>query len=46
MFTTMGQAPSFDPLVFDDEEAIEALASSVIQLHESLLAFGKCYQPV
>lgn len=43
MSTTMGQPPSFDPLVFDDEEAIEALASSVMQLHEGLLAFGKCY---
>lgn len=43
MSTTMGQPPSFDPLVFDDEEAIEALASSVMQLHEVLLAFGKCY---
>ena len=43
MSTTMGQAPSFDPLVIDDEEAIEALATSVMQLHEGLLAFGKCY---
>ena len=43
MSTTMGQVPSFDPLVFDDEEAIEALASSIMQLHEGLLAFGKCY---
>lgn len=43
MSTTMGQPPSFDSLVFDDEEAIEALASSVMQLHEGLLAFGKCY---
>lgn len=43
MSTKMGQPPSFDPLVFDDEEAIEALASSVMQLHEGLLAFGKCY---
>lgn len=43
MSTTMGQPPSFDPLVFDDEEAIEALASSVMQLHEGLLAFEKCY---
>lgn len=24
MSTTMGQAPSFDPLVFDDEEAMLA----------------------
>lgn len=43
MSTTMGQAPSFDPLVFDDEEAIGALVSSVMQLHEGLLAFGKGY---
>ena len=43
MSTTMGQPSSFDPLVFDDEEAIGALASSVVQLHEGLLAFGKCY---
>lgn len=43
MSTTMGQASSFDPLVFDDEEAIEALVSSIMQLHEGLLAFGKCY---
>lgn len=43
MSTTMGQAPSFDPLVFDDEEAIGALASSVMHAHERLLASGKCY---
>lgn len=43
MSTTMGQALSFDPLEFDDEEAIEALVSSVMQLHEGLLAFGKGY---
>ena len=43
MSLIMGQSAPIDPLVFDDEEAIEALASSVMQLHEGLLAFGKCY---
>lgn len=43
MSLIMGQSAPIDPLVFDDEEAIEALASSVMQLHEGLFAFGKCY---
>ena len=43
MSTTTGQPPSIDPLVLDDEEAIEALASSVMHAHERLLASGKCY---
>lgn len=43
MSRKMRQPTPLVPLVFDDEEAIGALASSVIQLHEGLLAFGKCY---
>lgn len=43
MSLIMGQSAPFDPLVFDDEEAIGALVSSVMQLHEGLLAFGKGY---
>lgn len=38
-----GQSGPIDPLVFDDEEVIGALASSVINVHECLLTFGKCY---
>ena len=43
MSRKMRQPVPLVPLVFDDEEAIGALASSVMQLHEGLLAFGKCY---
>lgn len=43
MSRKMRQPTPRDPLVFDDEEAIGSLASSVVQLHEGLLAFGKCY---
>lgn len=43
MSRKMRQPAPLVPLVFDDEEAIGALASSVMQLHEGLLAFGKCY---
>lgn len=43
MSTTTGQPPSIDPLILDDEEAIKALASSVMHAHERLLASGKCY---
>ena len=39
----MGQSTPIDPLVFDDEEAIGALASSVMHAHERLLESGKCY---
>ena len=43
MSLMMGQSAPIDPLVFDDEEAIGALASSVMHVHERLLASGKCY---
>lgn len=43
MSLIMGQSAPIDPLVFDDEEAIGALASSVMYAHERLLASGKCY---
>lgn len=43
MSLIMGQSAPIDPLVFDDEEAIGALASSVMFAHERLLASGKCY---
>lgn len=43
MSLIMGQPAPIDPLVFDDEEAIGALASSVMYAHEHLLASGKCY---
>lgn len=43
MSRKMRQPAPLVPLVFDDEEALGALASSVMQLHEGLLAFGKCY---
>lgn len=40
MSLIMGQSAPIDPLVFDDEEAIGALASSVMYAHERLLASG------
>lgn len=43
MSLMMGQSAPIDPLVFDDEEAIGALASSVMHAHERLLASGRCY---
>lgn len=43
MSLIMGQSAPIVPLVFDDEEVIGALASSVMQVHERLLASGKCY---
>ena len=43
MSLIMGQSAPIDPLVFDDEEAIGALASSIMYAHERLLASGKCY---
>lgn len=43
MSLIMGQSAPIDPLVFDDEEAIGALASSVMYARDRLLASGKCY---
>lgn len=43
MSQIMRQSTPTDPLVFDDEEAIGALASSVMHAHERLFASGKCY---
>ena len=43
MSQMMRQSTPTDPLVFDDEEAIGALASSAMHAHGRLFASGKCY---